>query len=106
MMILPEVKDAKNWWGGDIGKTMSAPLVSVSLHRRRGHGRDFGTTLSWLNRTRLFPGSSIEAQLEGKVGLLDPRTPGSGQSIWSFLRDIKGKSYLRNSFNRSFLESR
>jgi iron(III) transport system substrate-binding protein len=32
---------------------------------------------------------------KGKIGLLDPRTPGSGASLWSYLRDIKGEEYLR-----------
>jgi ABC-type Fe3+ transport system substrate-binding protein len=33
--------------------------------------------------------------LKGKIGFLDPRTPGSGASMWSYLREVKGEEYLR-----------
>jgi iron(III) transport system substrate-binding protein len=31
----------------------------------------------------------------GKIGYLDPRTPGAGASMWSFLWKLKGEDYLK-----------
>jgi ABC-type Fe3+ transport system substrate-binding protein len=38
----------------------------------------------------------LNPKWKGKIGFLDPRTPGSGQSIWSYLWGVKGENYLRN----------
>jgi iron(III) transport system substrate-binding protein len=48
----------------------------------------------------------LKPQWKGKVGFLDPRTPGSGQSIWSFLWDIKGESYLKKLVQQDLFISR
>jgi iron(III) transport system substrate-binding protein len=40
------------------------------------------------------------------VGFLDPRTPGSGQSIWSFIWDVKGEAYLRKLVQQDLFVSR
>jgi ABC-type Fe3+ transport system substrate-binding protein len=37
----------------------------------------------------------LDEKLKDKIAMLDPRTPGSGASLWSFLRDIKGEGYLK-----------
>ena len=37
----------------------------------------------------------LDEKFKGKIGLLDPRTPGSGGSLWAYLRDIKGEDYLK-----------
>src|SRR5262249_56164737 len=43
---------------------------------------------------------------KGKIGLLDPRTPGSGASLWSYLLDIKGEEYLRKLVGQKMLIGR
>src|SRR4029450_2150548 len=37
----------------------------------------------------------LNPKWSGKIGYLDPRTPGSGTSIWSFLWKLKGEEYLK-----------
>jgi len=45
-------------------------------------------------------------KVEREDRLLDPRTPGSGQSIWSFLWDIKGEAYLKKLLQQDLFISR
>ena len=37
----------------------------------------------------------LDDKFKGRIGFLDPRTPGSGASMWSYLREVKGEDYLR-----------
>jgi len=107
MMILPEVKEAKNWWGGHIWED------NVSTNRfLYSFIADAGTGGFWYNTKMLTPDEIhslddlLKPQWKGKVGFLDPRTPGSGQSIWSFLWDIKGESYLKKLVQQDLFISR
>jgi len=96
MMLLPEVKEAKNWWGGHIWEdNLSGNRFLYSFIA------DAGTGGFWYNPEQAKAqelrelNDFLNPKWKGKVGFLDPRTPGSGQSIWSFLWDIKGEAYLR-----------
>jgi ABC-type Fe3+ transport system substrate-binding protein len=107
MMILPEVKDAKNWWGGHIWED------NVSTNRfLYSFIADAGTGGFWYNTKSARPqefralDDLLNPKWRGKIGFLDPRTPGSGQSIWSFLWDIKGESYLRKLVQQDLFLSR
>jgi iron(III) transport system substrate-binding protein len=37
----------------------------------------------------------LNPKWKGKIGYLDPRTPGAGDSHWSFLWRVKGEAYLK-----------
>jgi ABC-type Fe3+ transport system substrate-binding protein len=37
----------------------------------------------------------LDEKWKGKMGFLDPRSPGSGASLWSYLREIKGEEFLK-----------
>jgi iron(III) transport system substrate-binding protein len=96
MMLLPEVKEAKNWWGGHIWEdNLSGSRFLYSFIA------DAGTGGFWYNPEQAKPqelrelNDFLNPKWKGRVGFLDPRTPGSGQSIWSFLWDVKGEAYLR-----------
>jgi iron(III) transport system substrate-binding protein len=82
-MILPEVKDPKNWWGGHIWED------------NVGGKRQVYAFLCYTSETLWFNGSQVEPseirsfddllnpKWKGKIGFLDPRNPGSGQNTWS-----------------------
>jgi ABC-type Fe3+ transport system substrate-binding protein len=107
LMLLPEVKEAKNWWGGHIWED------NVSTHRfLYSFIADAGTGGFWYN-TEAAKAEELRSmddflrpKWKGKVGFLDPRTPGSGQSIWSFLWDVKGENYLRKLLQQDMFVSR
>ncbi len=106
-MILPEVKEPKNWWGGHIWED------NVSTNRfLYSFIADAGTGGFWYNTSLVKPeeirslDDFVNPKWKGKVGFLDPRTPGSGQSIWSFLWDVKGEGYLRKLVQQDLFVSR
>lgn len=107
LMILPEVKEAKNWWGGHIWED------NVSTNRfLYSFIADAGTGGFWYNTQSAKPqdfralDDLLHPKWKGKIGFLDPRTPGSGQSIWSFLWEVKGESYLRKLAQQDLFVSR
>jgi iron(III) transport system substrate-binding protein len=106
-LILPEVKDEKNWWGGHIWED------NVKTKRfLYSFIADAGTGGFWYNTSMVKPeeiralDDFLNPKWKGKLGFLDPRTPGSGQSIWSFLWDVKGEGYLRKLVAQDLFVSR
>jgi iron(III) transport system substrate-binding protein len=106
-MILPEVKEEKHWWGGHIWED------NVKTKRfLYSFIADAGTGGYWYNTDVAKPeelrslDDFVNPKWKGKVGFLDPRTPGSGQSIWSFLWDVKGEDYLRKLVQQDLFVSR
>lgn len=91
--VLPEVKDQKNWWGGHIW---------IDRGKRYIYGFSAYQTASlWYNSTLVKPeevrsfDDLLDARWKGRIGLSDPRTPGSGASIWSYMMLIKGEDFLK-----------
>ena len=106
-LILPEVKEEKNWWGGHIWED------NVKTKRfLYSFIADAGTGGFWYNTSMVKPeeiralDDFLNPKWKGKLGFLDPRTPGSGQSIWSFLWDVKGEGYLRKLVAQDLFVSR
>lgn len=94
--ILPEIKDPKQWWGGHIWED------NISTHRfLYSFLADVSTHSVWYNSTLAKPQElrSIDdysnPKWKGKIGFSDPRVPSSGQSIWSFMWEIKGEEFLK-----------
>ena len=104
---LPEVKEAKNWWGGHVwmdnvsGNRLFYSFIAIK-----------GTEGLWHN-TQLVKSSEVrslddllDTKWKGKIGFSDPRVPGSGLSLWSFLWDIKGEEYLKKLARQDLFVSR
>lgn len=91
--ILPEVRDPKQWWGGhmwvDNAKRFIYPFVA------------YQTVSLWCNPNEYKPGEFqsfddlLSPKLQNKIGISDPRTPGSGNSMWSHMLSVKGEEYLK-----------
>ena len=106
-VILPEVKEEKYWWGGHIWED------NVKTKRfLYSFIADAGTGGFWYNTALAKPeeirslDDFVNPKWKGKVGFLDPRTPGSGQSIWSFIWDVKGEAYLKKLVQQDLFVSR
>jgi iron(III) transport system substrate-binding protein len=91
--VLPEIKDPKQWWGGhfwiDNAKRFVYPFVAyqtVSLWQNPNDTKGF--------EFRSFD-DLLNFRLESKIGISDPRTPGSGNSMWSHMLSVKGEEYLK-----------
>ena len=91
--VLPEVRDPKQWWGGHIwadnAKRFLYPFVA------------YQTVSLWSNSNEYNPAEFrgfddlLNPKLQDKIGISDPRTPGSGSSMWSYMNYIKGEEYLK-----------
>jgi iron(III) transport system substrate-binding protein len=91
-MLLPEVSDPKNWWGGHIWVDNAKQYIySLAAYM---------TETVWYNSTLVRPeeivswDSLLDPKWKGKIAILDPRSPGSGESTWAFLLKIKGEPFL------------
>jgi ABC-type Fe3+ transport system substrate-binding protein len=92
-LVLSEAKSASQWWGGHIWVDNTKRYIYATLA--------YQTENLWSN-TEYVKADEIRSfndllnpKWAGKIGFLDPRTPGSGSSLWSFLWQIKGETYLR-----------
>ena len=104
MMLLPEVKDPKQWWGGHIWTDNAKRFIYSSL-AQQSESLWHNTQLVKPEEIRSFD-DLLADKWNGKMGFLDPRTPGSGASLWSYLRDIKGEEYLRKLVAQKMLIGR
>jgi iron(III) transport system substrate-binding protein len=92
-MILQEVKEPKKWWGGHIWADKARQYIYMF--------QAYITETMWQNTDLVKPGEIasyddlLRPKWKGKIVILDPRTPGSGDSTWAFLWAIKGEDYLR-----------
>jgi iron(III) transport system substrate-binding protein len=92
-MILPEIKNPNAWWGGHIWIDNARRYIYSS--------QAYQTENIWYNTDYVKPeeirsfGDLLNPKWSGKIGYLDPRSPGSGTSIWSFLWQLRGETYLR-----------
>jgi iron(III) transport system substrate-binding protein len=92
-LILPEVKDPKQWWGGHLWADNAKRFLYIFVA--------YQTVSLWTNPNEYNPGEFssfddlLSPKLRGKIGISDPRTPGSGSSMWSYMLYIKGEEYLK-----------
>jgi iron(III) transport system substrate-binding protein len=91
-MVLAEVRGEKNWWGGHIWADNAKKYIySFTAYM---------TETIWYNTTLVKPeeisswDSLLNPKWREKIAILDPRSPGSGESTWAFLWRIKGEEFL------------
>ena len=92
-MILPEVKDPKQWWGGHLWVDNAKRFV-YSFQAYLSEIIWYNSELVKPNELRSFD-DFLNPKWKGKIGFLDPRTPGAGDSTWGFLWQVKGEDYLK-----------
>jgi len=95
-MILPEVKDAKNWWGGHVwmDNVTNSKLFYSFIATKSTEGYWINTTLAKPEEFRSLE-DLLNPKWKGKIGLSDPRVAGSGLSVWSYLWESKGEEFLK-----------
>ena len=102
--ILPEVKDPKQWWGGHIWADNAKRYILAFVAYQ---------TISLWSNSDLYKPSEFKSfddllnpKLQGKIGISDPRTPGSGNSMWSYMNYIKGEEYLKRLVGQKLFVTR
>ena len=92
-LILPEVKDPKQWWGGHLWVDNAKRFVYSF--------QAYLSEVIWYNTELVKPAEIrslddfLNPKWKGKIGYLDPRTPGAGDSTWAFMWKVKGEEYLK-----------
>jgi len=90
---LPEVTDPKQWWAGHIWADNAKRFVYAFVA--------YQTVSFWSNSNEYKPvefrsfDDLLNPKLQSRIGISDPRTPGSGSSMWSYMNYIKGEEYLK-----------
>jgi ABC-type Fe3+ transport system substrate-binding protein len=102
--ILPEVKDPKQWWGGHIWVDNAKRYIYNFVAYQR--------VSLWSNPNEYKPAEFnsfddlLNPKLHGRIGISDPRTPGSGSSMWSHMNYIKGEEYLKKFVGQKLFVTR
>ena len=103
-LILKDIKDPNNWWGGHIWLDNAKRHIYAS--------QAYQVELIWCNTDFVKPEEIrsltdlLNPKWSGKIGYLDPRTPGAGSSMWSFLWKLKGEDYLKKLAGQKLFLSR
>jgi ABC-type Fe3+ transport system substrate-binding protein len=91
--ILPEVRDAKNWWGGHIW-TDNTKRFAYSPFAYMQDNLWHNTDLVKAEEIRIYD-DLLRPKWKGKIGLWDPRQGGASGGKWAFLWATKGEAYLK-----------
>jgi iron(III) transport system substrate-binding protein len=92
--ILPEVKDAKHWWGGHVWTDNTKRFAYSPFAYMQDN--------IWYNTDQVKPDEIrnydelLKPKWKGKIGLWDPRQGGASAGKWAFLWATKGEAYLKN----------
>lgn len=103
-LVLPEVKDPKQWWGGHLWVDNAKKYI-YSFQAYLTESIWHNTELAKPSEFRSYD-DFLNPKWKRKIGFLDPRSPGAGDSHWSFMWDVKGEPYLKKFVAQELLLGR
>ena len=91
-LVLPEVRDPKQWWGGHLWVDNAKKFIYTF--------QAFLPQTIWYNTDMVKPDEIhsldefLNPKWKGKIGFLDPRRGGGGDANWAYMWQVKGEEYL------------
>jgi iron(III) transport system substrate-binding protein len=104
LFILPEVKDAKRWYGGHIWADKAQRFL-YTFQAYQSENFWHNTQIMKSDEIRSYD-DLLNPKWKGKIGILDPRSAGAGTSTWAFLYKIKGEEFLKKLATQELTLSR
>jgi iron(III) transport system substrate-binding protein len=94
-VILPDVKDPKQWWGGHMWEdNVKTNRFIYSFTADFSAPPFYNTTLIKPDEITSFD-DFLQPKWKGKTGMFEPRIPSAGQGLWGYLMRAKGKEFLQ-----------
>ena len=94
-VILPDVKDPKQWWGGHMWEdNVKTNRFIYSFSADFSAPPFYNTTLIKPDEITSFD-DFLQPKWKGKIGMFEPRIPSAGQGLWGYLMRAKGKEFLQ-----------
>jgi iron(III) transport system substrate-binding protein len=93
LLILPEVRDPKRWFGGHIWLDNTKKFI-YAFQVYQSENIWHNTTLIKAEEARSYD-DLLQPKFKGKIGILDPRSAGAGTATWAFFLKIKGEEWLK-----------
>jgi ABC-type Fe3+ transport system substrate-binding protein len=104
LLILPEVKDPKRWFGGHIWLDKSNRFL-YAFQAYQSQNLWYNSTLMKPENIRSYD-DLLAVKWKNKIGYLDPRSAGGGTATWAFFLKIKGEEFLKKLAAQEMLLSR
>jgi ABC-type Fe3+ transport system substrate-binding protein len=104
LLILPEVKDPKRWFGGHIWLDKSKRFL-YAFQAYQSQNLWYNSTLMKPEEIRSYD-DLLAVKWKNKIGYLDPRSAGGGTATWAFFLKIKGEEFLKKLAAQEMLLSR
>jgi iron(III) transport system substrate-binding protein len=104
LLILPEVKDPKRWFGGHIWLD-NAKRFLYAFQAYQSQNFWYNSTLMKPEEIRSYD-DLLNPKWKNKIGYLDPRSAGGGTATWAFFLKIKGEDFLKKLAAQDMLLSR
>jgi iron(III) transport system substrate-binding protein len=94
-LILPEVKDPKQWWGGHMWEdNIKTYRFIYSFSADFSVPPFYNSDLVKLGEINSYD-DLLQPKWKGKIGMFEPRVPSAGQGLWGFMMRSKGKEFLQ-----------